>query len=115
MNTILALYLESAPKDQFFEAEDEGVESNKLSKRNSNKVNSNSRLSQDNQTNIIAVKEPNKEIKKNSANQYYDEVYAKIEKRNRLPKERVPMNLNIWGILKDAVGKDLSKFCVPGK
>lgn len=46
---------------------------------------------------------------------YYDEIYDKMDKRNRLPKKRIDLNLNVWSILKDAVGKDLNKFCVPGK
>ena len=27
--------------------------------------------------------------------------------------KKIERNLNVWSILKDAVGKDLSKFCVP--
>jgi len=34
--------------------------------------------------------------------------------RNNLPVPRVIMKLNIWAILKEAVGKDLSKFSMPG-
>lgn len=44
-----------------------------------------------------------------------DEIYANTPKRTRLPNEKIDLNLNIWGLLKDAVGKDLNKFCVPGK
>lgn len=43
---------------------------------------------------------------------YYDEAYNK--KRTSLPCPRKKINLNVWGILKEAVTKDLSKFCVPG-
>jgi hypothetical protein len=45
----------------------------------------------------------------------YDEVYDNIVKRTRLPNKRIDLNLNVWSILKDAIGKDLNKFCVPGK
>ncbi len=46
---------------------------------------------------------------------FYDEVYDKTPKRTRLPNKRIDLNLNVWSILKDAIGKDLNKFCVPGK
>jgi hypothetical protein len=46
-------------------------------------------------------------------NKFYDPVYA--NKRTELPVKRKNLNINVWSILKDAVGKDLSKFCVPGK
>jgi hypothetical protein len=45
-------------------------------------------------------------------NRFYDPVYD--NKRVQLPFPKKQMNLNVWSILKDAVGKDLSKFCVPG-
>lgn len=44
---------------------------------------------------------------------YYEKAYD--SKRDRLPVKRVIKKLNVWSILKDAVGKDLNKFCVPGK
>jgi hypothetical protein len=44
---------------------------------------------------------------------FYDPVYD--YKRFKLPVPRKKVSLNIWSILKDAVGKDLSKFTVPGK
>jgi len=53
------------------------------------------------------------EIRNPSRGKYYDEAYN--SKRNSLPFLRKKVNLNVWGILKDAVTKDLSKFCVPGK
>lgn len=46
---------------------------------------------------------------------FYDEIYDKTDKRTRLPNKRIDLNLNVWSILKDAIGKDLNKFCVPGK
>lgn len=54
-------------------------------------------------------------ISDNSISIFKDEIYSNTPRRNRLPKEKVDLNLNIWGLLKDAVGKDLNKFCVPGK
>lgn len=53
------------------------------------------------------------EFKKKLKGKFYDEAYN--NKRNSLPYPRKKMNLNVWSILKDAVTKDLSKFCVPGK
>ena len=47
-------------------------------------------------------------------NEFYDPIYSTTTKRTKLPKERIDLNLNVWSILKDAVGKDLNKFCVPG-
>jgi len=44
---------------------------------------------------------------------FYDSLY--VQKRCSLPTKKKELNLNVWSILKDAVGKDLSKFCVPGK
>lgn len=35
------------------------------------------------------------------------------QKRTRLEHKRVEVNINLWTILKDAVGKDLNKFSVP--
>ena len=43
---------------------------------------------------------------------YYDVNY--INKRKELPTIKKTFNFNVWNVLKDAVGKDLSKFCVPG-
>jgi hypothetical protein len=48
-----------------------------------------------------------------SNKKFYDAVYD--NRRTELPVKRRNLNLNVWSILKDAVGKDLSKFCVPGK
>jgi len=50
-----------------------------------------------------------KKIKKS---RFYDEAYN--SRRTSLPCPRKKINLNVWGILKEAVTKDLSKFCVPG-
>jgi hypothetical protein len=57
---------------------------------------------------------PNSEktIKITKMNKFYDPIYK--NKRTKLPVLKKHMNLNVWSILKDAVGKDLSKFCVPG-
>jgi hypothetical protein len=52
-------------------------------------------------------------IKNNYRGKFYDEAYENIE-RKALPAVRKKINLNVWGILKEAVTKDLSKFCVPG-
>ena len=41
------------------------------------------------------------------------EIYAR--KRLKMPMIRQQVNFNIWEILKDAVGKDLSRFSMPGK
>lgn len=43
---------------------------------------------------------------------FYDPLFS--EKRKSLPVLKKDLKLNVWSILKDAVGKDLSKFCVPG-
>ncbi len=45
-------------------------------------------------------------------NKFYDPIYSQI--RKSLPQKKKDLNINVWSILKDAVGKDLSKFCVPG-
>ena len=47
-----------------------------------------------------------------NSNKFYDSIYN--NKRSKLPVLKKSMSLNVWSILKDAVGKDLSKFCVPG-
>jgi hypothetical protein len=51
-------------------------------------------------------------ITKISKPKFFDPIYE--SKRLQLPVLKKQMNLNVWSILKDAVGKDLSKFCVPG-
>lgn len=56
--------------------------------------------------NLLVKKEDRKQ-------KYYDPMYN--NKRKNLPVKREKLNLNVWSILKDALGKDLSKFCVPGK
>lgn len=43
---------------------------------------------------------------------FTDPLYSK--RRLALPVKKRPFPFNVWQILKDAVGKDLSKFCVPG-
>jgi len=43
---------------------------------------------------------------------YYDSNY--VNKRKELPTIKKTFTFNVWNVLKDAVGKDLSKFCVPG-
>jgi hypothetical protein len=48
-----------------------------------------------------------------SKNKFYDSIYN--SKRHELPAKKEKLTLNVWSILKDALGKDLSKFCVPGK
>jgi hypothetical protein len=45
-------------------------------------------------------------------NKFYDAAYN--NKRKELPAKKEKLNLKVWSILKDALGKDLSKFCVPG-
>jgi len=44
---------------------------------------------------------------------HYDEIYSK--KRTKLPFLRKEVKFNVWEILRDAVGKDLSRFSMPGK
>ncbi len=44
---------------------------------------------------------------------FYDPVYFTYSKRNRLDKKRLEVSINLWSVLKDAVGKDLNKFSVP--
>ena len=39
--------------------------------------------------------------------------YLKIEKRYSLPVSKPILSLNIFKILKDSIGKDLTRFCVP--
>jgi len=51
-------------------------------------------------------------MQKPKRSKFYDEAYN--SKRTSLACPRKKINLNVWGILKDAVTKDLSKFCVPG-
>ncbi len=63
------------------------------------------------QNNNINGKE-NNTLYLNSNNKFYDPIYNK--KRHELPAKKEKLNLNVWSVLKDALGKDLSKFCVPG-
>jgi hypothetical protein len=67
-----------------------------------------------NQANNNIYSEELKEIENLSKRgKFYDQAYDNLE-RKQLPAKRKKINLNVWGILKDAVTKDLSKFCVPG-
>lgn len=67
-----------------------------------------------NQANDNLYSQEIKEIEEQSKKgKFYDEAYNNLE-RKELPSKRKKINLNVWGILKDAVTKDLSKFCVPG-
>jgi hypothetical protein len=43
----------------------------------------------------------------------YSECYSK--KRTKMPFVRKQVSFNVWEILRDAVGQDLSKFSMPGK
>lgn len=49
------------------------------------------------------------------SSKFYDRVYSTYIKRNRLEKPRLEVKFNVWSILKDSLGKDLNKMCVPGK
>lgn len=51
-------------------------------------------------------KKDNKELLK-----FNDPIYK--EKRTKLPFPKKKFSFNPWSILKDAIGKDLNKFCVP--
>ena len=55
----------------------------------------------------------NKIEKKTNSSKFYDIAYYNTVKRIRLEKPRIEVNVNVWSILKDAIGKDLNKFCVP--
>ena len=39
--------------------------------------------------------------------------YLKVERRTTLPALKPEVSFNIFKILKDAIGRDLSRFCVP--
>ncbi len=43
---------------------------------------------------------------------FFDPLYE--ETRQNLPVKREKVTVNVWGILRDAIGKDLSKFAMPG-
>ncbi len=43
---------------------------------------------------------------------HYSEIYNK--KRTKLPLNRKEIKFNVWDILRDAVGKDLSRISMPG-
>ena len=43
---------------------------------------------------------------------YFNEIYSR--KRVKMPMIRQQVTFNIWEILRDAVGKDLSRFSMPG-
>ncbi len=113
-------------KEVFYDLENEEFESTTSkhfneSSNNSNKAPMTSSYEANN--NMILLKTVNNNIHSNPFTQiemqkpkrskYYDEAYN--SKRNSLPCQRKKINLNVWGILKEAVSKDLSKFCVPGK
>lgn len=70
-----------------------------------------------NTSNLILLKNPSSKTEnyKNATKRpkYFDEAYD-TTKRKMLPVKRKKLNINVWSILKDALGKDLSKFCVPG-
>lgn len=116
-------------EEVFYGLDDETID-HKIGSLNSNfassLVKNNNILDKDNtkdgnsktnfENNIIQLKtitnhdeNKNKLIKRSK---FYDEAYN--SKRTALPCERKKINLNVWGILKEAVTKDLSKFCVPG-
>ena len=86
-----------ADKILFFDAQEE------------NDTPTNQTNNQSNQNNKIQQVVP---INK-SKNKYNDTAYSTYKKRNRLEKERIEMNINLWSVLKDAIGKDLNKFSVP--
>jgi hypothetical protein len=44
---------------------------------------------------------------------FYEPMYE--ERRKNMPFQRKQVSVNVWGILRDAIGKDLSKFAMPGK
>lgn len=114
-------------KEVFYDLENEEFESTTSKNVNETFNRSNktpaAASSYETNNNLILLKTVNSNINSNPFSQiemqkpkrskYYDEAY--YSKRNSLPCPRKKINLNVWGILKEAVSKDLSKFCVPGK
>lgn len=92
--------------------EDENIFfSKKISKNNLNTENNTENIQNDNLITSNKIEEI--QFKKKTIDKFYDEAYN--SRRTTLPVPRKHVSLNIWGIIKDAVTKDLSKFCVPGK
>ena len=54
----------------------------------------------------------NKKINKDKKGKYYDPLYE-YEKRTSLPEKFKEVSINVFKILKDAIGKDLNHFAMP--
>jgi len=112
--------LESKYLSERINLSSKGLECNRKNSKDDSNLNMKS-LGLLNHANDIIYLEELKEIeaqnkiklKQSGKGKFYDEAFDNIE-RKQLPAKRKKININVWGILKDAVTKDLSKFCVPG-
>ena len=87
---------------------------NKLSNENTSINNNLSTFNNSNNiVNSLSILDNKSKI--NINDKFYDKVYSNYTKRNRLTKPRLEVKFNVWSVLRDALGKDLNKFCVPGK
>jgi len=93
----------------------QSIESQKnkiVHKINTNRIKTNNIIDDNiNNKNIIKSKN-NRQSNKDKKGAYYDPLYD-YEKRTSLPEKSKEVSINIFKILKDAIGKDLSHFAMP--
>lgn len=80
-----------------------------VQKINANRIKTNNLI--DNNNNNFKLKN-NKKINKDKKGKYYDPLYE-YEKRTSLPEKFKEVSINVFKILKDAIGKDLNHFAMP--
>ena len=84
----------------------------KVQKINENRIKTNN-LIDDNTNNKNVIKSKNsKQNNKDKKGAYYDPLYE-YEKRTSLPEKCKEVSINVFKILKDAIGKDLNHFAMP--
>jgi hypothetical protein len=59
------------------------------------------------------IEEINSLIPSHRKGKFYEPMYE--DRRKNMPFQRKQVSVNVWGILRDAIGKDLSKFAMPGR
>lgn len=75
-----------------------------------NEIHNDQRISKDNiNTSKLRRVSTNQDVTKGK---FYNENY--VTKRTKFSYDRKVIKFNIWTILKDAIGKDLNRFTMPG-
>ena len=83
-----------------------------VQKINTNRIKNNNLIDENSNNKNIIKSKNNRQNNKEKKGSYYDPLYD-YEKRTSLPEKSKEVSINIFKILKDAIGKDLNHFAMP--